>query len=177
MKALMIWLVAVLVGTAAVAADFRVLSANEAVAVGATHEVTLTWADLAATTEAAGTYTNVAIFPVAANQAVEAVGMKLLTAFSTPNDATATNSITLAVGDGTDTDRFFAATQIASDDTEVMYQFPLASFVTVTNTVTAPTHRKLYTSADTVDFLFTPGATTILGSNSAGRVVVYFNVR
>jgi hypothetical protein len=177
MKQLMTVLAAMVFAITALGADIRVLTATEAAVLGATHEVTLTYADLAAETTVAATITNTAVFAVEANQAVEFVGWKLVTPFTTASDSTVTNSITLAIGDGTDTDRYMAATEICSDGTEVYWQFPLAEFVTVTNTVTSPTHRKLYTTSDTVDFLFTPGATTIVGNNTAGKGLALFRVR
>jgi hypothetical protein len=184
-RIVMTMLVAVAVAGWAQAASLRAVTVNESAAKGgATHVVALTADDLAAGTTVAEALTNTTVFAVAANTYVEFLGMELVTAFATTNDAVWTNSLTLTVGDGTDADLYLAATQLAADNTEVFFALPPvpavsvpvgATNVTVAGSVTVY-GRKLYTGADTIDFLLTPGASLALDANAVGEVLTYWRV-
>ena len=119
------WIVmpmALLVAGWASAASFRPLLEQERANLGATHEVTIEYSDLAAgtTTNTALTLTNV--FDVAAKQGVQLVAMQLVTAFDTGN-TNYTGSLAVEVGDGADADLYLTSTELASDGSEVWIKF------------------------------------------------------
>jgi hypothetical protein len=93
------------------ATSIHPLDVNQAAYYGATHMLEITAADLTtAATNTAQTITNV--FYVASNSTVALVAMELVEEFS--DDATnAFNSVTVSVGDGTDTDLYLQTTELA----------------------------------------------------------------
>jgi hypothetical protein len=140
------------------------------------------------TTNTAQTLTNMV---VAANTLVEFVKMELRLAFE--DDATNAFSLTtLAVGDGTDTDLYMSATELNKNGTEVYASLGRGWELTTTNLAvlvaggstntqdlaTAITQygQKLYTSADTVDFTFTPSASYALSVLDKGEVRLFFKL-
>ncbi len=165
---------------------------------GGTHCVTVKYSDFTtATTNTAQTLT----WTVAAGQAVELVAMELVTAFDSAN-TNYTGSCAVKVGDGTDDDLFLTSTELASDGSEVFWKFNpgYSSTVAVTATTTNLVYlngstnvttnavvsgvtasyaagalgKKVYTAADTVDFVFTPNAEEALTANTSGEVRLYF---
>lgn len=163
---------------------------------GATHVYTVTHEDLTTTdTNTAQTLT----WNVPANTGVELIGMVLNQAFDTNNGTNITGSLSVKVGDGNDDDRFLTSTELASDGTEVFVKFPPPNAGTVTLTfqtlaltgtvqnvavVTNGTAsfsasalgRTVYTSADTIDHVFTPTATESVASNDTGSVSFYYRL-
>ncbi len=213
---MMVLAMALLMAGWATAAEFRPLLEQERANLGATHEVTIKYSDLATgtTTNTALTLTNV--FDVATNAAVQLVAMQLITAFDTGN-TNYTGSLAVEVGDGTDADLYLTSTELASDGTEVWLKYGRSVqaataaistnvtgitlqtvSLTDTNAVTAlvvtnvvvtsaaqtrlsaltddSTGRKVYTSADTIDFKFTPNAEEAVSANTSGEVRFYFKV-
>lgn len=203
---MMVLAMALLMAGWATAAEFRPLLEQERANLGATHEVTIKYSDLATgtTTNTALTLTNV--FDVATNAAVQLVAMQLITAFDTGN-TNYTGSLAVEVGDGTDADLYLTSTELASDGTEVWLKYgrsPLAvstATTYLTNTITylgASTNlltntivyassvattatddsygRKVYTSADTIDFKFTPNAEEAVSANTSGEARFYFKI-
>lgn len=154
-------IVTMLAARLALASSFRPLPEQERANIGATHVATVTYADLTETnTNTAQTLTNV--FAVAAKEGVQLVAMQLVTAFDTGN-TNYTGSVLVTVGDGTDTDLYLTSAELASDGTEVWLKY-------------GTTGRKVYTAADTIDFVFTPNSDEALSANTAGEVRFYFKV-
>lgn len=129
----------------------------------ATHKFIITYADL---TTAATTQTT-QIFPygtgtVPAGTIVRFAGLKLTTAFDFSD--TDIDSLTVQVGDGGDTDRLLAATQIAADGTEV------TDYVAATTT-----QPHAYASADGIDALFTVagGASPLVSEATSGVLELF----
>ena len=98
------------------AASFRPLPEQEQVNLGATHVLTMTYADFTeTTTNTAQTFTNV--FAVSAKEGVQLVAMQLKTAYDTGN-TNYTGSCAVTVGDGADADLYLTSTELASDGTK-----------------------------------------------------------
>jgi uncharacterized GH25 family protein len=163
----------VLVAGLAVAQDVRLLTANEAVAVGATHAVTLEHTDLTtATTNTAQTF-NV---PMLAKQGVQVVGYVLETAF-VDTATNANNTLTLTVGDGSDADLLLTSTEMASDGTEVYLKFPapMVNSGQATN-VTLLASSKVYTADGNMVLTVTPGTDYAVSAFDAGKVTLYVRI-
>ena len=198
MKKFMAMSLVLAVVTVAGAVQFQPLSVPEAAWLGATHKAIITEADLTtATTNTAQALTNA----IPAGTAVECVGMRLVTAFDTAN-TNYTGSLALIVGDGSDTDLFLASTELASDGTEVFVKYAPPHSATVsytsailtnvlyngaTGNVTVVTGvtgaatvgelgRKLYASAGSLVFTFTPNTEEAVSANTKGEVEVYFRL-
>jgi hypothetical protein len=194
-----------LVGAVGVAkaADVYPLDVASAAAYGASHVAVFSHADL--TEDEAGVpQTNVTAFAVPANTYVEFVRAVLRVPFDTAS-TTDTNTVALTIGDGSDADLYLASMQLAVDDTEVYVQGPAVGALTstaaftfqrgtaldvnsttnslvITNVTAAITGTaalagaKFYTSADTIDFLWTPGAGATLANQTEGEIWTYWRV-
>jgi hypothetical protein len=92
----------------------------------------------------------------AAGTSFKLVGMRLVTAF----DCSGTGNLTLSVGYGGAETAFLAATQVALDQTEILYSAG-------TGTQTA------FTTTDTVDAFFDSSGVN-LSTYTSGEVVLYF---
>tara|TARA_R110000868_G_scaffold27541_4_gene104368 strand:+ start:1447 stop:1920 length:474 start_codon:yes stop_codon:yes gene_type:complete len=116
-----------------------------------------------------GTTKTIAIYPSSGNGpvglSVTRCAYRLVTAFDSTADS-AINSLLLEVGDGGDTDRYSAQKELALDGTEITYW---AS--------TATTMPFAYTSADTVDALFTVagGGSPTIAELDSGEVWIFFD--
>jgi len=189
-------MVTVFMGLVAVGAyaggGLYVLPLNDQGPKGATHVVKITQADLTeAVSNTAQTITT--LFPVAAKQGVECIAAVLKTAFVDSTEA-ALASVTLTVGDGTDADLFLTSMELDSYGTEVFLKYGRTQAGVATTIYAAPVTtgtctnaysvmvdgsygKKLYTTADTVDFVFTPaGGVHGLVDLTAGEVWIYFRV-
>ena len=185
-------------------ADVYPLDTASAAAYGASHVAVFTHADLTED-EAAGAQTNVTAFAVPANTYVEFVRAVLRTPFDT-DSTWDTNAVALTIGDGTDADFYLASMQLAVDDTEVYVKGPAVGALSSTGTLTfdrgtalnadgvttnslvitnayasisgtaALPGAKFYTSADTIDFLWTPGAAATLADQTEGEIWTYWRV-
>jgi hypothetical protein len=166
------------------AAQWRVLDSAEQAKTGANRMYEVSYSDLTTTTTNTAQTLTVA---VPAKAAVQFMMMELETAFDTGN-TNYTGSLAVTVGDGTDADLFLTSTELASDGTEVWKKF--APVTTVTATATGPQStnmtvtvasvamgQKVYTAADTLDFVFTPNAEEAVSANTSGKVRFYFNVQ
>jgi cytoskeletal protein RodZ len=137
------------------------LPAETKAATGFTHKVIVDHTDV--TTSAADTDQTIAILSVAAGDVVEKAAYKLVTAFSDASDA-AFNDTKVQVGDGGDTDRFIAATQVNVNGTEVLFA------------ANANTTAYAYTAADTVDLLVESMTAKSLSELDAGEIHIYLAV-
>lgn len=143
------------------------LSPTDAARHFATHRITLDYADVAALgASATGT---IAIVPASGTfpigTAFRFAGLRLVTAFDFSD--TGITSLLVEIGDGTDTDRLLAQTEIAVDGTEITYYLE--------GKVTQP---YVYTAADTVDAKFTAanGGTPLLSECTSGEVEILLYV-
>lgn len=141
------------------------LSHTDALFHQATHKVTLDYTDLVALgANATGT---IALFPTSgtfpAGTVVRFAGGRLTTAFDF-SDASI-NSLLIEIGDGGDTDRLLAQTQLAVDGTEILNFTSTLAYA--------------YPVADTLDALFTAagGGTPTLAEATAGALELFFHVR
>ena len=137
------------------------LPAETKAATGFTHKAIVTHVDITEST--ADTDQTIALLSVAAGDVVEKAAYKLVTAFSDASDA-ALNDTKVQVGDGADTDRFIAATQVNVNGTEVLYA------------ANANTTSYAYTAADTVDLLVESVTAKSLSDLDAGEIHVYLAV-
>jgi hypothetical protein len=182
MKKMIIALIALLaVAGFAQAAQWRATDMMEQARTGATRVFVVEHSDLTDTN--ANTAQTLTV-SVPAKAAVEFVMMELETAFDTAN-TNYTGSVAVIAGDGTDTDLYLTSTELASDGTEVWKKFaPVPVVVTVigtNNAIVAGTvtalGQKVYTTADTIDFTFTPNSDEALVANSVGKVKFFFKVQ
>jgi hypothetical protein len=125
-------------------------------ALGCTHEVRITHADLTETTADTDQTLTIA---VAAGDLFQCLGMALVTPFEDASDA-AFNSTQITVGDGNDADEFLLQTQINENGTEVDY-------------IAGTGDAYAYTAADTVDILIESMAAKSLSDLDAGELVLY----
>ena len=130
-------------------------------ATGFTHKVVVTHSDITEST--ADTDQTIAILSVAAGDIVEKAAYKLVTAFSDASDS-ALNDTKVQVGDGGDTDRYIAATQVNVNGTEVLFA------------ANANTTSYAYTAADTVDLLVESMTAKSLSDLDAGEIHIYLAV-
>ena len=137
------------------------LPANTKSATGFTHKAIIDHTDITETT--ADTDQTFELLAVAAGDIVEKAAYKLVTAFSDASDS-ALNDTKVQVGDGADTDRFIAATQVNVNGTEVLYA------------ANANTTSYAYTAADTVDLLVESMTAKSLSDLDAGEIHVYLAV-
>jgi hypothetical protein len=137
------------------------LPANTKAATGFTHQVVVTHEDLTETS--ADTDQTIALLSVAAGDVVEKAAFKLVTPFEDASDA-AFNDTDVSVGDGGDTDRFIAATEVNENGTEVDFK------------ANANTTAYAYTAADTVDLLVESMSAKSLSNLDAGEIHIYLAV-
>jgi len=105
--------------------------------------------------------------PIPAGGVIRGVGFYLETAF----DGGSISSLTIDVGDGADADGYIDGVQIAVDGTEVFYAWndgDLVQAADITN------HAKLYTTADTLDILFT-GSHNV-DTLDSGKITVFVDM-
>jgi hypothetical protein len=137
------------------------LPANTKAATGFTHQVVVTHTDLTEST--ADTDQTIALLSVVAGDVVEKAAFKLVTAFEDASDA-AFNDTNVSVGDGGDTDRFIASTEVNENGTEVDFA------------ANANTTAYAYTEADTVDLLVESMNAKSLSNIDAGEIHIYLAV-
>ena len=141
---------------------------NQASANGFTHKFAVTHEDL---TETADTTAQTLTVPVTAGQLVTHVSYKLVTAF---NDSGGGDELDVEVGDGADPNGYMADSEcdIHTDQTP-------ASFGHGNGALTAA-GGKVYTAADTIDFIFKPDRATGTAYNlaelNAGEIHFYLRV-
>ena len=142
------------------AGDFRV------------REKIITFSDIAN----AGTYATDDTYtfqvPIKAGEVVTAVSAKLITAFAGSGD-----QLNLTAGDGSDADGFLESAALHTSQTEISYVWNTGDYFLGEAGTTDPenvTNGKLYTSDDTVDFLFdgTAGASIDLDDLTAGELKI-----
>jgi hypothetical protein len=137
------------------------LPANTKAATGFTHQVVVTHTDLTEST--VDTDQTIALLSVVAGDVVEKAAFKLVTAFEDASDA-AFNDTNVSVGDGGDTDRFIASTEVNENGTEVDFA------------ANANTTAYAYTAADTVDLLVESMTAKSLSNIDAGEIHIYLAV-
>lgn len=126
---------------------------------GFTHLVVLTHEDLTNTSVSGTPTQTIEVMDVEAGHLVRTVAMKLVTPFKDASDA-AQNATLIEVGDGSDTDRFLASTEINENGTEVRYKGG-------TGTLFA------YTAADTLDVKFTGTTSKALSEIDTGELHLF----
>ena len=114
--------------------------------------------------------------PVLAGEIVEAVGVKLITAF---DDSGAGDELAVEVGDGDDANGFVTTADLHTDQTEITYVYNTGIYFIGEAGTTDPvnaTNGKLYLEDDTIDILITPNLATgtdyNLGELTAGEFEV-----
>jgi hypothetical protein len=137
------------------------LPANTKAATGFTHQVVVTHTDLTEST--VDTDQTIALLSVVAGDVVEKAAFKLVTAFEDASDA-AFNDTNVSVGDGGDTDRFIASTEVNENGNEVDFA------------ANANTTAYAYTEADTVDLLVESMTAKSLSNIDAGEIHIYLAV-
>ena len=137
------------------------LPAETKAATGFSHKAVVTHSDITEST--ADTDQTIALLSVAAGDVVEKAAYKLVTAYSDASDA-AFNDTKVQVGDGADTDRYIAATQVNVNGTEVLFA------------ANANTTAYAYTAADTVDLLVESMTAKSLSELDAGEIHIYLAV-
>ena len=147
------------------------LSAEETREHGFTHAAVIPYSSVV-TVGGATTTATIAIADVIAGDVVAEAAYKLTTSF-TDSDASL-NSVTIQVGDGSNTARFLAAasSQLSADGSTLTYGIGAAGVAAT------PTCPYVYASADTVDVLFTVagGASPTCAELTAGSVTVYLRI-
>jgi hypothetical protein len=159
------------------AVDVRVLGNRAKAELGATHEVTITHADLTETTT--NTAETLASFAVVAKQGVKLVAMHLVTPFDTISTNYTTSTL-LTVGDGTDADLYLTSTELNTDGTEVYLKFgrlPISTYTSgtfVTNVADATANALTNVTASTGTFMtnVTLQTGSIGGTNVVTNVVI-----
>jgi len=137
------------------------LPAETKAATGFTHKAIVTHVDITEST--ADTDQTIALLSVAAGDVVDKAAYQLVTAFSDASDS-ALNDTKVQVGDGGDTDRYIAATQVNVNGTEVLFA------------ANANTTSYAYTAADTVDLLVESMTAKSLSDLDAGEIHIYLAV-
>jgi hypothetical protein len=173
--ALLVWFV---VAGAAFAQNLQPLTEQEQVRTGATHVWRVTTDDLTTTTADTAQALN---FAVPAGTAVEFVSYRMVTAF---NAAATNDSLTISIGDEDSATRFLAATQIASDDTEVYVAWPSTSLTYAaahdatnnTTTVLSTVARYYYSAAKSLRLTFTPANGGDVADYTTGDIRVYWRI-
>lgn len=147
------------------------LSAEEERRHGFTHSVLIPYSVLV-TVGGATTTATIALVDVFAGDVVSNAGYILGTAFDA-SDASI-NSLTVQIGDGSDTDRFFAAasSELAVDGTELFYG------IAPGGVAATPTSPYVYQATDTVDALFTVagGASPTMAELTSGSVTLFLRI-
>jgi hypothetical protein len=110
--------------------------------------------------------------PIPAGGIVYDVGVYLETAF----DGGSISSLKIDVGDGSDADGYIDNIEIAVDATEVTYTLSNGVYLKDADASTVNLHQgKLYTSADTIDILFT-GSHNV-DTLDTGKVTVWVDMK
>ena len=139
---------------------------------GFTDELTISFEDFSVAN--AGTLadraTKTFTYAIPAGSLVTKVAAKLVTAF---NDSGSGDDLTITVGDGDDADGFLLAADIHTDATEISYIANTGGYIDNEN-------GKVYTSADTIDILFSPDtdndAPYSLNELTAGEIKLKFEI-
>jgi hypothetical protein len=152
-------------------------SVNNEVGRGWTHVGTVKFSDFIANPSV--TDGDTLTFPIATipqYSIVESVGFRLVTPF---NDDAGGTSLTLQLGDTGDADGFVTATQIHLDGTEVFIAANTGAYFTGTDDNTDTTANvikgKTYTTANTLEALFTPSGYK-LDEMTAGEVKIFARI-
>ncbi len=135
----------------------RILSPSESKFSDATHAVELTYTDVAAL-GAATDGAAINLISVPAGMKVKCTALVLNTAF----DCSGSGNLTLSIGDGGSATRFTAATQLAVDNTEILYSAGNGT-------------EYAYLVADTVDAFFDSSGVN-LDTYTSGSVTVYLKL-
>lgn len=138
------------------------LNSEERSTTGFTHRVRITHEDLTETT--ANTSQTIAIFTVAARDYVQDVAFNLVTPFKDSAD-NALNTTTLLVGDGGDTARYIASSELNENGSEIL----------AGPAVNAKVHYA-YTTADTIDAIFGSMAAKTLAQLDTGKLDIFLKV-
>lgn len=139
---------------------------------GFTDELVITFDDFSVAN--AGTLadraTKTFTYVIPAGSLVTKASAKLVTAF---NDSGSGDDLTVVVGDGDDADGYLASADIHADATEITY-------VANTGALLDNENGKVYTSADTIDILFSPDtdndAPYSLNELTAGEIKFKFEI-
>lgn len=137
------------------------LPAETKAATGFTHKSVVTHTDLTEST--ADTDQTIALLSVVAGDVVEKAAYKLVTPFEDASDA-GFDTTGVSVGDGEDTDRFIASTEVNENDNEIDFA------------ANANTTAYAYTAADTVDLLVESMSAKSLSDLDAGEIHIYLAV-
>ena len=190
-KVSLIGLMAMVAG-AVLATEIKPLTVEESIAAGgATHVAIVKYTDFATETNTNTGHTVTQSFVnVGAKMGAEVVKLVLKVPFE--NSVDSTNAITsLSIGDGTDSDRFLTATELNVNGTEVYVKYGrnlvAGTYESVSNTVgtivyaatadvTTGIGKKLYTTADTIDFFWTHSVAKALSALDKGEVWVYLQL-
>ncbi len=135
----------------------RILSPSEAKFADATHAFELTFEDVAAL-GAATDGAAIELISVPAGMKAQCTGLVLNTAF----DCSGSGNLTLSIGDGGSNTRLTAATQVAVDNTEVLFSAGNGT-------------QYAYLVADTIDAYFDSSGVN-LSTYTSGSVTVYLRL-
>jgi hypothetical protein len=118
------------------------------------------------------------VIGIPANSIVESVGYRLVTAFNDPAGVGG-SSLTVQLGDTGDADGYVTAKELHLDGTEVFIGANDGAYFTGTDSGTHTTANvikgKTYTSADTIEALFTPTSFK-LDEETAGEIVIFARI-
>ena len=118
------------------------------------------------------------VIGIPANSIVESVGYRLVTAFNDPAGVGG-SSLTVQLGDTGDADGYVTAKELHLDGTEVFIGANDGEYFTGTDSGTHTTANvikgKTYTSADTIEALFTPTSFK-LDEETAGEIVIFARI-
>jgi len=129
---------------------------NQEAANGFTDEIEIDFSDFS--TDIIGTIADdtahTLTVPIPAGAIMMNFGLELITPFQDSSGEGNASSLTLTVGDGADPDGFITSVQLHEDSTEITtIQWDTGALITAGA-------NKVYNSADTIDFLFTPSVAT-----------------
>ena len=147
-------------------------TSNQQSANGWTDEYTITYKDFSV--DNAGTLVDDATlaftYTVPVGSQVRNVAAHLVTAF---DDSGGGDELNFIVGDGTDDNGYLTTALVHTDEAEITY-------VANTGILLDNENGKVYTTADTIDILFTPNAATgtpySLNELTAGEIVFKFDI-
>jgi hypothetical protein len=116
------------------------------------------------------------VIGIPANSIVESVGYRLVTAFNDPAGVGG-SSLTVQLGDTGDADGYVTAKELHLDGTEVFIGANDGAYFTVDSGTHAGKRAqgKTYTSADTIEALFTPTSFK-LDEETAGEIVIFARI-
>ena len=147
-------------------------TSNQQSANGWTDEYTITYKDFSV--DNAGTLADDATlaftYTVPVGSQVRNVAAHLVTAFT---DSGSGDQLNVVVGDGGDADGYLTTALLHTTETEITYVANTGAYLDNEN-------GKVYTTADTIDILFTPNAATgdpySLNELTAGEIVFKFDI-